>query len=1078
MNNLKLRKLITISAFLGFLLVGSGVVGKAYAYPTVESVNGQAFSSNATTHNVTMPATVDSGDLLIVLISQDGTATITNPTGWTVLSTQTVSSTMRAAVHYKFASGSEDGTNVNFQTSSSEQMAVQVYRISGANSIEITSATGSSSGPDSPSLSPSWGSDETLWISGFAANNGSRTVSSYPSSFTNGAYQQAGTDTNGGLVGSARRNQTTSSQNPGAFTLSNTAPWAAWTIGVEPIAPTPTNTPTPTPTPTPANTAPSSAGTISYTPNPVGSDNQYTVTFTPTDDYSTGANQINYIISDASTTGSELTEGGTSLASGENLPNEGKDKAFDNDSNTKWLVFTSTGTLGYDFSGSSTNVVNKYRLTSANDEPTRDPKNWQFQGSNNGTDWTTLDTRTGETFGSRFETKEYTFSNTTPYQMYRLNITLNNGWNGIIQLAELSMYNDGAILTSGTSTSGQQKTTSTVTDSTLTDGATRYVILCDQSSACASFSFTVAKGTPPTVSTLSSSNLTPFAATLNAQANPIGVATTGYFRYWTSDPGSCTDSGGTRAPSSSGTSLGSGNSPVGYSQNITGLTPGTTYYYCAIADNGSKGYGTISNFTAPGGGQCSSVPQSGNYAISSSCVFADSTNDGVDSGTGTTNNALMTINATRTLTVGPGQTISYGSINKSGASIVKFGGGVLMKAPVWIPDDDEDDYPNAASVANQVVSFTRPAGYMRRAVANGLAADCNSSDADVFVNVANTATDADQDGYYTGGAGTNCVGSSTTLSGRTYYKNAAGSYGYVTSASAIGSTDCLDSDAAKWQNLTGYADTDGDTYGAGGSQQVCSGSSVASPYVANNTDCASSDATKWQNLTGYADADGDGVFGTSSSQVCSGNSLPSGYQGSAGTDCKDTGTSASQVWVVKTCYIDNDGDTYTNGSKTCTNHATCTSATRASTGSSNDVTTYTAGRLLNSASGTADCADSSSNVRPNQTSYFTSQTPNGDYDYNCDGSDSKQAGFNSCQEVTSLSKSQDAIPDCVNTTQTAARNFGTPACGAASSSGSGNYPDYPGTWNGFSSLNCSGSSYTQNSYPYGSCSNGSAQPCR
>ena len=57
--------------------------------------------------------------------------------------------------------------------------------------------------------------------------------------------------------------------------------------------------------------------------------------------------------------------------------------------------------------------------------------------------------------------------------------------------------------------------------------------------------------------------------------------------------------------------------------------------------------------------------------------------------------------------------------------------------------------------------------------------------------------------------------------------------------------------------------------------------------VANSQDCAPLDASKWQLLAGYVDADGDG-YGTGSVQyICSGASLPSGYA-SVGGDCNDS----------------------------------------------------------------------------------------------------------------------------------------------------------------------------------------------
>ena len=102
----------------------------------------------------------------------------------------------------------------------------------------------------------------------------------------------------------------------------------------------------------------------------------------------------------------------------------------------------------------------------------------------------------------------------------------------------------------------------------------------------------------PTVTTNSASNITLSSATLHGSANPNGASATGWFRYSATNPGSCDDVFGTRVPTSGGTSLGSGNSPVSYSNSISGLISSTTYYYCAIASNsGGIGFGAIVSFT-------------------------------------------------------------------------------------------------------------------------------------------------------------------------------------------------------------------------------------------------------------------------------------------------------------------------------------------------------------------------------------------------------------------------------------------------------------------------------------------------
>ncbi|MCW2877641.1 MAG: hypothetical protein JWQ95_1741 [Sphaerisporangium sp.] len=130
----------------------------------------------------------------------------------------------------------------------------------------------------------------------------------------------------------------------------------------------------------------------------------------------------------------EITE---IAASGENTAGgEVKENLGDGDTNTKWLVFTGTAWARYKLA--SPVAVVHYALTSANDAPERDPRNWELQGSQDAQSWTTLDARTGEVFTARSQRKEYRFQNTTAYTYYRLNITRNNGAS-LIQLAELEL---------------------------------------------------------------------------------------------------------------------------------------------------------------------------------------------------------------------------------------------------------------------------------------------------------------------------------------------------------------------------------------------------------------------------------------------------------------------------------------------------------------------------------------------------------------------------------------------------------------------------------------------------------------
>lgn len=104
---------------------------------------------------------------------------------------------------------------------------------------------------------------------------------------------------------------------------------------------------------------------------------------------------------------------------------------------SKWLSLTTTPTLTYFLASQTT--ARGYIITSSVDDPTRDPKSWTVQGSNNGSTWTTLDTQTLQVFDDRFQTKEYTIASPLPYQYYRLNVTANNGHASQMQLAKFGI---------------------------------------------------------------------------------------------------------------------------------------------------------------------------------------------------------------------------------------------------------------------------------------------------------------------------------------------------------------------------------------------------------------------------------------------------------------------------------------------------------------------------------------------------------------------------------------------------------------------------------------------------------------
>ena len=122
--------------------------------------------------------------------------------------------------------------------------------------------------------------------------------------------------------------------------------------------------------------------------------------------------------------------------------NESKIRLFDYNTGSKFLnqhaTISESNPVWVSFALKDEAVVRTYLIASANDEPSRDPKNWTLYGSADNETWKALDQQTNQTFGDRKVEKVYTFSNDTAYKYYKLAITANNG-QGMTQLSELQL---------------------------------------------------------------------------------------------------------------------------------------------------------------------------------------------------------------------------------------------------------------------------------------------------------------------------------------------------------------------------------------------------------------------------------------------------------------------------------------------------------------------------------------------------------------------------------------------------------------------------------------------------------------
>lgn len=207
------------------------------AYPVIEGTATYTTDSTIASHSVNLPTGIQSGNLLIMIFRAGSAVTVSSgPSGWTLLGSR--NSNGVTYVWYKTADGTE-GSTVTVTTGSSIHAAAISYRISGWGGTPEIAFAGSNVN-DPPSLSPSWGSAETLWIAVMTNRRSDSSVSAAPTSYTGliTISQASNIGTDRSRVSSAHRFLTAASEDPGAFTTSGTIdnPHSA-TIAVKPYSP-------------------------------------------------------------------------------------------------------------------------------------------------------------------------------------------------------------------------------------------------------------------------------------------------------------------------------------------------------------------------------------------------------------------------------------------------------------------------------------------------------------------------------------------------------------------------------------------------------------------------------------------------------------------------------------------------------------------------------------------------------------------------------------------------------------------------------------------------------------------------
>jgi hypothetical protein len=212
-------------------------VSKVYAAsPSV--LSRSTGTANAASITVTLSGTPANGNLYIIFLQAGSTTTTwtqtAGTTGWSELY-----DTNGGSVWYKQIATNEP--NPTFSLSVSENSGYSVLQITGhenpstqAPQVSIAAVHNNSSSPNPPSLTPTGGAKDYLWLAVSGNTDGRRTVNSGPTNYSNlNSFTTSG-GPSGASGATAERSINASSEDPGAFTLSGNSPWEARTIAIHP----------------------------------------------------------------------------------------------------------------------------------------------------------------------------------------------------------------------------------------------------------------------------------------------------------------------------------------------------------------------------------------------------------------------------------------------------------------------------------------------------------------------------------------------------------------------------------------------------------------------------------------------------------------------------------------------------------------------------------------------------------------------------------------------------------------------------------------------------------------------------
>ena len=215
-------------------------------FPTARSSNTSEQTTNTQTHNVSMPATVLAGDLLLMVVAtaNDGSMVHTSLDDlgtWTKVLTQGNVIFNTTSLFAKLADGAEAGqtervTSNNSSPSTHVSVAIKDWFGTVATGVEVTGANGTTN-PPSPTHTVGWaGGLSNYWLVAHANESGQfEQISAYPAGFQQLVQQLTSTGGPNTSVGELIVPVAKDTQAAGTWTLAGTQGSNQFTIAVRPI---------------------------------------------------------------------------------------------------------------------------------------------------------------------------------------------------------------------------------------------------------------------------------------------------------------------------------------------------------------------------------------------------------------------------------------------------------------------------------------------------------------------------------------------------------------------------------------------------------------------------------------------------------------------------------------------------------------------------------------------------------------------------------------------------------------------------------------------------------------------------